>query len=159
MPQTLDLSCESQDDVDSWKASFLRAGVYPEKTQSEGLNGDGEVSSVQRNMWTLCRVLCPHLDPPYIVFLASFYFSPGLWIRHYFLRIRIHNPALLLFKKKLIMFNDTCIAYSLEEGGFSNKLLECRIRTEMDRVGELFSSFIAEFIFCFYSLVQYGDAV
>ena len=57
------------------------------------------------------------------------------------------------------MFNDTCIAYSLEEGGFSNKLLECRIRTEMDRVGELFSSFIAEFIFCFYSLVQYGDAV
>jgi hypothetical protein len=41
--QTLDLSCESQDDVDSWKASFLRAGVYPEKTSSEGLNGDGEV--------------------------------------------------------------------------------------------------------------------
>jgi hypothetical protein len=25
------LSCESTDDVDSWKASFLRAGVYPEK--------------------------------------------------------------------------------------------------------------------------------
>lgn len=30
----LELSCESQDDVDSWKASFLRAGVYPEKTQA-----------------------------------------------------------------------------------------------------------------------------
>lgn len=35
----LELSCESVDDVDSWKASFLRAGVYPEKdAQSE--NGD-----------------------------------------------------------------------------------------------------------------------
>lgn len=39
----LELSCENQDDVDSWKASFLRAGVYPEKT-SEIMNGDGEVS-------------------------------------------------------------------------------------------------------------------
>lgn len=29
----LELSCESVDDVDSWKASFLRAGVYPEKDQ------------------------------------------------------------------------------------------------------------------------------
>ena len=29
----LELSCESQDDVDGWKASFLRAGVYPEKSQ------------------------------------------------------------------------------------------------------------------------------
>ena len=27
----MELSCESQEDVDSWKASFLRAGVYPEK--------------------------------------------------------------------------------------------------------------------------------
>ena len=38
----LELSCETQDDVDSWKASFLRAGVYPEKS-SEVMNGDGEV--------------------------------------------------------------------------------------------------------------------
>ncbi|KAJ2946560.1 hypothetical protein O0L34_g12614 [Tuta absoluta] len=35
----LELSCETQDDVDSWKASFLRAGVYPEKT-AESSNGD-----------------------------------------------------------------------------------------------------------------------
>ncbi|XP_045510722.1 dynamin isoform X10 [Colias croceus] len=35
----LELSCETQDDVDSWKASFLRAGVYPEKT-SEAANGE-----------------------------------------------------------------------------------------------------------------------
>lgn len=39
----LELSCETQDDVDSWKASFLRAGVYPEKS-TEQTNGEGEVS-------------------------------------------------------------------------------------------------------------------
>ncbi|XP_075889256.1 dynamin-2 isoform X2 [Nelusetta ayraudi] len=31
----VELACDSQDDVDSWKASFLRAGVYPEKDQVE----------------------------------------------------------------------------------------------------------------------------
>uniref|UniRef100_A0A672ZF17 Dynamin-2 n=1 Tax=Sphaeramia orbicularis TaxID=375764 RepID=A0A672ZF17_9TELE len=30
----IELACDSQEDVDSWKASFLRAGVYPEKDQS-----------------------------------------------------------------------------------------------------------------------------
>ncbi|RWS30856.1 dynamin-like protein, partial [Leptotrombidium deliense] len=40
----LELSCESQEDVDSWKASFLRAGVYPEKTQISGQeNGEETV--------------------------------------------------------------------------------------------------------------------
>ncbi|KAJ7989610.1 hypothetical protein DPEC_G00306310 [Dallia pectoralis] len=29
----IDLACDTQEDVDSWKASFLRAGVYPEKDQ------------------------------------------------------------------------------------------------------------------------------
>ena len=29
--KTLELSAESQEDVDSWKASLLRAGVYPER--------------------------------------------------------------------------------------------------------------------------------
>jgi len=44
--KTLDLSCETQDDVDSWKASFLRAGVYPEKSNAEGsVNGEGEERS------------------------------------------------------------------------------------------------------------------
>lgn len=37
----LELSCETADEVDSWKASFLRAGVYPEKENAE--NGE-EVS-------------------------------------------------------------------------------------------------------------------
>ena len=43
MFQTLDLSCETQDDVDSWKASFLRAGVYPEKSSVETGGAEGEV--------------------------------------------------------------------------------------------------------------------
>uniref|UniRef100_A0A8D3DFK9 Interferon-induced GTP-binding protein Mx n=1 Tax=Scophthalmus maximus TaxID=52904 RepID=A0A8D3DFK9_SCOMX len=30
--RTLELACDAQDDVDSWKSSLLRAGVYPEKT-------------------------------------------------------------------------------------------------------------------------------
>jgi len=43
----LELSCENQDDVDSWKASFLRAGVYPEKAteQANGDEGGSESSS------------------------------------------------------------------------------------------------------------------
>ncbi|XP_055550265.1 dynamin isoform X4 [Wyeomyia smithii] len=46
----LELSCESTDDVDSWKASFLRAGVYPEKDtpangedQAEGAEESSEI--------------------------------------------------------------------------------------------------------------------
>ncbi|KAF7284341.1 hypothetical protein GWI33_022323 [Rhynchophorus ferrugineus] len=39
----LELSCETLDEVDSWKASFLRAGVYPEK-QTEQVNGDESVN-------------------------------------------------------------------------------------------------------------------
>ncbi|XP_034751551.1 dynamin-1a isoform X10 [Etheostoma cragini] len=33
----LELACETQEDIDAWKASFLRAGVYPERvTEKEG---------------------------------------------------------------------------------------------------------------------------
>lgn len=35
----LEVSCETQDDVETWKASFLRAGVYPEKL-SDTTNGE-----------------------------------------------------------------------------------------------------------------------
>uniref|UniRef100_A0A8C9TXG5 Dynamin-2 n=1 Tax=Scleropages formosus TaxID=113540 RepID=A0A8C9TXG5_SCLFO len=35
----IELACDSQEDVDSWKASFLRAGVYPEKDQVENDEG------------------------------------------------------------------------------------------------------------------------
>ena len=33
--RTLDLSATSADDLESWKASFLRAGVYPEYIKDE----------------------------------------------------------------------------------------------------------------------------
>ncbi|XP_044190135.1 dynamin-1a isoform X6 [Thunnus albacares] len=39
----LELACESQEDVDAWKASFLRAGVYPERvTDKEGKSEGGD---------------------------------------------------------------------------------------------------------------------
>ncbi|XP_062413053.1 dynamin 3a isoform X2 [Sardina pilchardus] len=34
----LELACDSQEEVDSWKASLLRAGVYPEKAGEDGEN-------------------------------------------------------------------------------------------------------------------------
>lgn len=37
----LELSAENQEDVDSWKASLLRAGVYPERPQE---SSDTEVT-------------------------------------------------------------------------------------------------------------------
>lgn len=46
--KNLELSCESQEDVDSWKASFLRAGVYPEKSSASSMsseNGDNDNES------------------------------------------------------------------------------------------------------------------
>ncbi|KAM7349532.1 dynamin-1 shibire isoform 2-T2 [Cochliomyia hominivorax] len=44
----LELSCETVEDVESWKASFLRAGVYPEKQETQE-NGDeeGQEASVE----------------------------------------------------------------------------------------------------------------
>lgn len=62
----LELSCENQDDVDSWKASFLRAGVYPEK-QAEAANGE-EVSkffhfySKFKNFENLIKILIGFFD-------------------------------------------------------------------------------------------------
>jgi dynamin GTPase len=47
----LELSCETQDEVDSWKASFLRAGVYPEKQSEAAANG--EESSISENVSSL----------------------------------------------------------------------------------------------------------
>ncbi|XP_075772242.1 dynamin-2 isoform X4 [Pelodiscus sinensis] len=44
----IELACDSQEDVDSWKASFLRAGVYPEKDQQVE-NEDG----VQENTFSM----------------------------------------------------------------------------------------------------------
>ncbi|XP_062290012.1 dynamin-1a isoform X2 [Scomber scombrus] len=39
----LELACESQEDIDAWKASFLRAGVYPERVaDKEGKSEGGD---------------------------------------------------------------------------------------------------------------------
>ncbi|CAL1262969.1 unnamed protein product [Larinioides sclopetarius] len=46
----LELSCESLEEVDSWKASFLRAGVYPERTSSESVNGEESSSEGSTSM-------------------------------------------------------------------------------------------------------------
>lgn len=48
----LELSCENVDEVDSWKASFLRAGVYPEKDQEANSE---EVSTI--NLLTIISIL------------------------------------------------------------------------------------------------------
>uniref|UniRef100_A0AAR2KYZ6 Dynamin-2 n=1 Tax=Pygocentrus nattereri TaxID=42514 RepID=A0AAR2KYZ6_PYGNA len=43
----LELACESQEEVDGWKASFLRAGVYPERSDTSEENGsDGFMHSM-----------------------------------------------------------------------------------------------------------------
>jgi len=46
----LELSCESADDVDSWKASFLRAGVYPEKAGGSMNGGENEETSKENSL-------------------------------------------------------------------------------------------------------------
>lgn len=52
----LELSCESQEDVDTWKASFLRAGVYPERSsENSHTNGSEEGGSNAS--------ITPSLDP------------------------------------------------------------------------------------------------
>uniref|UniRef100_A0A452VCR3 Dynamin-1 n=1 Tax=Ursus maritimus TaxID=29073 RepID=A0A452VCR3_URSMA len=38
----LELACETQEEVDSWKASFLRAGVYPERVGVRGRASETE---------------------------------------------------------------------------------------------------------------------
>ncbi|CAM2103633.1 unnamed protein product [Caretta caretta] len=38
----LELACETQEEVDSWKASFLRAGVYPERVGDKDKANDTE---------------------------------------------------------------------------------------------------------------------
>lgn len=40
--KNLELSCESQEEVDSWKASFVRAGVYLDKSQSTSSNSSAD---------------------------------------------------------------------------------------------------------------------
>ncbi|KAM6901712.1 dynamin-1a isoform 1-T1 [Lycodopsis pacificus] len=45
----LELACETQEDLDAWKASFLRAGVYPERVMSDGSDENGS-DNIMHNM-------------------------------------------------------------------------------------------------------------
>ncbi|XP_028318986.1 dynamin-1a isoform X4 [Gouania willdenowi] len=50
----LELACESLEDVDAWKASFLRAGVYPERvTEKEGKSDTGDENSSDNFMHSM----------------------------------------------------------------------------------------------------------
>lgn len=42
----LELSAENQEEVDSWKASLLRAGVYPDRSQNDD---DRKVRGIQQH--------------------------------------------------------------------------------------------------------------
>ncbi|KAM6975708.1 dynamin-1a isoform 1-T1 [Tautogolabrus adspersus] len=46
----LELACENQEDVDAWKASFLRAGVYPERVTDKEGKSDGSDENGSDNL-------------------------------------------------------------------------------------------------------------
>ncbi|XP_010888629.1 dynamin-3 isoform X2 [Esox lucius] len=45
----LELACDTQDEVDSWRASLLRAGVYPERSSNVESEGGSSSSTSQDN--------------------------------------------------------------------------------------------------------------
>ncbi|XP_030063792.1 dynamin-1 isoform X5 [Microcaecilia unicolor] len=49
----LELACETQEEVDSWKASFLRAGVYPERAAEKDKTGDSEENGADSFMHSM----------------------------------------------------------------------------------------------------------
>ncbi|XP_026088504.1 dynamin-3-like [Carassius auratus] len=51
----LELACDTQDEVDSWKASLLRAGVYPEKTTVDG-EGPAQADNFSMDPQLECQV-------------------------------------------------------------------------------------------------------
>uniref|UniRef100_A0A1I8FE18 PH domain-containing protein n=1 Tax=Macrostomum lignano TaxID=282301 RepID=A0A1I8FE18_9PLAT len=55
--KTLELAAESADEVDSWKASFLRAGVYPEREsrETDELGEDPQTRTVRASSPTAWR--------------------------------------------------------------------------------------------------------
>ncbi|KAG8523197.1 Dynamin-2 [Galemys pyrenaicus] len=63
----IELACDSQEDVDSWKASFLRAGVYPEKDQAENEDGVQENTismdpQLERQVETIRNLVDSYVD-------------------------------------------------------------------------------------------------
>ncbi|XP_011610820.1 dynamin-2-like isoform X1 [Takifugu rubripes] len=64
----IELACDTQEDVDSWKASFLRAGVYPEKDQpdtEDAVNPGDTVSmdpQLERQVETIRNLVGSYMD-------------------------------------------------------------------------------------------------
>ncbi|XP_056891318.1 dynamin-2-like isoform X2 [Takifugu flavidus] len=64
----IELACDTQEDVDSWKASFLRAGVYPEKDQADtedAVNPGDTVSmdpQLERQVETIRNLVGSYMD-------------------------------------------------------------------------------------------------
>ncbi|XP_075903944.1 dynamin-2 isoform X2 [Nelusetta ayraudi] len=64
----IELACDTQEDVDSWKASFLRAGVYPEKDQGDSedtINAGDSVSmdpQLERQVETIRNLVDSYID-------------------------------------------------------------------------------------------------
>ena len=59
----MELSADNQEEVDSWKASFLRAGVYPEKAQE---SAEEQVirtlcfrQTCKKNTFSPCSIILP----------------------------------------------------------------------------------------------------
>lgn len=61
----MELSCENVDEVDSWKASFLRAGVYPEKaiSSSSGEEVRNSIGSPLRERGKCVSILIRQGEP------------------------------------------------------------------------------------------------
>uniref|UniRef100_A0A3Q0S4J8 Dynamin GTPase n=1 Tax=Amphilophus citrinellus TaxID=61819 RepID=A0A3Q0S4J8_AMPCI len=60
----LELACNSQEELDSWKASLLRAGVYPEKVDEQG-NGPSENFSdpqLERQVETISNLVDSYMS-------------------------------------------------------------------------------------------------
>ena len=49
--KSLELTGENQDVVDSWKASFLRVGVYPERVFSDDKSLVSSIRLIIDNVW------------------------------------------------------------------------------------------------------------
>ena len=72
--KTVDLTAENTDECDSWKASFLRAGVYPERETDP----QAEVQYIPRNMHTVFALLCFVV----VIHWLIFPYPSGLLRRH-----------------------------------------------------------------------------
>lgn len=68
----LELSASNLDDVDAWKASFLRAGVYPEKEKPAE---DGEVNFQVLKLFEVCTILTSNICKEWKIFIYFLFWS------------------------------------------------------------------------------------